>query len=80
MANKDRYEHLALEYAEKFGIISYKVIGNKMRFNQNYHNKEFICGKWINNPCTYQRILNLDTMQIDTIKLKRLQKDGWNNV
>lgn len=80
MTNKERYEQLAIEYAEKYGIISYRIIGNKMKFNQNYYNKEFIKGKWRNNPCTYQRVLDLDTMQLNTIKLKRLQKDGWNNI
>ena len=73
------YNDLAREHAERFGIVDYRVKGRYMIYNQNYHNKEFI-GKWVSKPCTYQRRVNLDTMEIETVKLKRLQKDGWANV
>lgn len=51
-----------------------------MIYNQNRRNKEFIGGKWVENPCTYQIKVNLDTMQTAALKLKRLRKDGWDNV
>lgn len=79
MNKKDIYEEKALQYSERYGITTYKVIGNKMIQNQNYYNNEFI-GKWIKKPCTYQRTVNLDTMETTSKKLQRLQKNGWNNV
>lgn len=78
ISNKD-YNQIALEYAEKYGIITYKVKDNYMIYNQNYKNSEFI-GKWVEKPYTMQRKVNLETMQTDSIKLKRVQKDGWDNV
>lgn len=77
--SKPDYEQKARFYAEKWGILSYRVKGNLMIFNQNYHSKEFL-GKWVDKPCTYQRVLNLDTNETTSKKLQRLQKDGWNNV
>lgn len=77
---KQVYEQKALQYAEHYGIITYKVTGNTMIYNQNYRNSECINGKWRDNPCTYQRRINLDTMETTTIKLKRLNKNGWDNV
>lgn len=74
MASKQDYESAAVFYAEKWGILSYKVKGNKMIFNQNY--KEDCFG----HCATYQRIFNLDTKVTETKKLQRLQKDGWQNV
>ena len=74
MASKQDYESAAVFYAEKWGILSYKVKGNKMIFNQNY--KEDCFGRC----ATYQRIFNLDTKVTETKKLQRLQKDGWHNV
>lgn len=76
----DYYTFKALCYAESKGIVSYRVKNNYMIFNQNYSNKECIGGSWVENPCTYQRAVDLDTGVVTTNKLQRLQKDGWNNV
>lgn len=73
------YEKLASIYAEKFGIVSYRVKGKYMIYNQNYNNSEYL-GKWVRNPCTYQRKVNLDTGEVESKKLQRVQKDGWYNV
>lgn len=79
MIMKEIYKQRALEYAEKYGIITYKVIGNKMIYNVNFYNSEFI-GKWVRKPCTMQRTVNLDTMEVTSKQLQRLQKNGWDNV
>lgn len=76
----DYYAFKALCYAESKGIVSYRVKNNYMIYNQNYSNKECIGGSWVENPCTYQRTVDLDSGVVTTKKLKRLQKDGWNNV
>ena len=51
-----------------------------MIYNQNRRNKEFIGGKWVENPCTYQRTINLDNGEESSKRLQRLQKNGWDNV
>ena len=79
MIMKEIYKQRALEYAEKYGIITYKVIGNKMIYNVNFYNSEFI-GKGVRKPCTVQIAVNLDTMEVTSKQLKRLQKNGWDNV
>lgn len=76
----DLYAQRALEYSEHYGIVTYKVVNNKMTFNQNYNNSEFIGGAWRRNPSTYRRTVNLDTFEVKTEKLQRLQKNGWDNV
>lgn len=80
MSKKEYYINKALKYAEYYGIITYRVKGSFMIYNQNRRNKEFIGGKWTENPCTYQIRVNLDTMRTEALKLKRLRKDGWDNV
>ena len=79
-SNKAKYDALALSYAEHYGILTYKVSGNLMIYNQNYQNNEFIGGRWQANPYTYQRTVNLDTMEVTTKKLQRMNKNGWDNV
>lgn len=74
----DLYAQRALEYSEHYGIVTY--VNNKMTFNQNYNNSEFIRGAWRRNPSTYRRTVNLDTFEVKTEKLQRLQKNGWDNV
>lgn len=73
------YDEIALAYAEKYDIILYKVKGRYMIYNQNYYNSEFI-GKCIRKSCTYQRTVTLDTMEVTSWQLQRMNKDGWNNV
>lgn len=80
MDKRGIYDDKALKYAEHYGIITYRVKGNTMIYNQNYNNTEFINGRWVSKPCTYQTIVNLDTGNELRNKLKRLQKDGWDNV
>ena len=80
MNKKDYYNNKALGYAEHYGILTYRVKGNLMIYNQNYNNTEFVGNKCVKNPCTYQRTINLDTGEETSKKLHRLQKDGWNNV
>lgn len=82
MSDCNYYESKALLYAEEYGILSYKVKGNIMIYNQNYNEggEVFVNGRWILRACTYQRLLNLDSGNTETKKLKRLQKDGWDNV
>lgn len=75
----DLYAQRALEYSEHYGIVTYKVVNNKMTYNQNYNNSECI-GVWKRNPCTYRRTVNLDTLEVKTEKLQRLQRNGWDNV
>ena len=74
------YNAKATEYAEKYGIITYKLQNNYMIFYQNYYNKECLGGKWVNKPCTYKRIVDLDTLNVESVQLKRLQKSGWDNI
>ena len=76
----DYYAFKALCYAENKGILKYRVKNSYMIFNQNYSNKECIGGSWVENPCTYQRTVDLDSGVVTTKKLQRLQKDGWSNV
>lgn len=45
------YDQLALEYAEKYGIINYKVINNEMVYYEYFPSE------------TYKAIVNLDTMK-----------------
>lgn len=45
------YDQLALKYAEKYGIIDYKVINNEMVYYEYLPNE------------TYKAIVNLDTMK-----------------
>lgn len=78
--NKVDYNNKALQYAEHYGIITYRVKGKYMIYNQNYNNSEFVNGKWTKNPCTYQRTINLETGEESSRKLGRMQKNGWDNV
>ena len=77
--NTDFYTQKALEYAEKYGIITYKVDGKYLIYNQNYNANEFK-GKWTRKPHTMQRRVDLDTMAVESRKLDRVQKNGWDNV
>lgn len=79
MSNKEYYNNVALQYAENYGIINYRVKGKCMVYNRNSYDKEFLGGKWVSKPTTYQRTVDLDTMQVTVRKLSRLQKNGWEN-
>ena len=68
------YEERALRWAEQYGIIEYKVQGNKMIYVQTY-------GGGYEKPYTMKSTINLDTMTTESrIKLKRLNRKGYYNV
>lgn len=68
------YEERALRWAEQYGIIEYKVQGNKMIYVQTY-------GGGCEKPYTVKSTINLDTMTTESrIKLKRLNRKGYYNV
>ena len=72
MINKN-YEEIALRYAERYGIIEYKVIKNIMRFNVSYP-------AYLGNPrYTIQHEINLDTGAEKTKQLKRFDSKGLHN-
>jgi len=58
------YEQKALEYAEEYGIIEYKVKNNLMI---KYHSFPY-------ERTTYKSIINLDTMKETRTRLKRYYK------
>lgn len=80
LRSKQDYELLARQYAEKYGIVTYKVSSNCMIYNQNYKNTEYNGKRYVSKPCTYRRTVNLDTGVTTTEKLQRLVKNGWDNV
>lgn len=45
MTKREYYEQKALEYAEHYGILTYRIKGSFMIYNQNRRNKEFLGGK-----------------------------------
>lgn len=59
---KKDYEHEALKYAEKFGIIDYQVQGNEMTWIDKNLDFNQECNGWV-------RSLNLDTNKIITTKI-----------
>jgi len=69
------YEQRAMLYAERYGIVAYDVVGNKMIYYKSYQ-------AYINNPrYTVKFVVNLDTMQSSGgIILKRYNKKGELNV
>lgn len=73
------YMSLATRYAEKYGIITFRVKKNLMIYNVNVRNTEYLGGKWVSKPYTVQRIVNLDTGKVSSVRLQRLQKNGWDN-
>lgn len=73
MSSKEKYNQRALEYAERYGIINYRVEGNNMIFNISYP-------AYLSNPrYTIQHKVNLDT-GVDTVRsLKRFDPKGLQN-
>lgn len=74
------YEKKARIYAERHGIISYKISGRFLIYYQNYNNNEFINGKWRKNPTTYKRTVDLANMTVKSEQLQRMNREGWKNV
>lgn len=66
----DAYEEKASMFAERYGIIEYKVKGNLMIYNVSYP-------AYLNNPrYTIQHIVNLDTGKEETKQLQRYDSKG----
>jgi hypothetical protein len=72
-----KYEHLALLYAEKYGIIEYTVKGSKMIYYVNY--KEYAHQVKNYKGDTYKAVVNLKTGEETRTLLKRYNPIGWNN-
>lgn len=48
----EKYEFRALRYAEKYGIIDYEVVGDRMKYTETYKNEG-----------TFTHIIDLDLMK-----------------
>jgi hypothetical protein len=68
-----KYKELALQYAEKYGIINYKLSGRYMTYIINFRLDSF------GSVATYKRKVNLDTLEVKTVRLKKYNPDGWKN-
>lgn len=68
------YAQKAICWAERYGIVKYRVKGNKMIYNRSYP-------AYLNEPAyTIQHTVNLDTMTEEhTKRLKRLDREGFYN-
>ena len=61
----------AISYAEKYGVLEYKIVGKSMVYYANY----------LNERITYKVTVNLETMKEKSRKaLKRYYKKGNMNV
>lgn len=67
------YEVRALNWAETYGIVSYKVNGCKMIYNISYP------AYLSNKAYTVQHIVDLRTMQESTRRLNRVDKSAYIN-
>lgn len=71
--NVKDYNELAIHFAEKYGIVEYRVKGNLMIYNKSYP-------AYLSNPrYTVQHCINLDTGKDTTKRLKRFDKNGYLN-
>lgn len=69
-----RYDSIALQYAERYGIITYKVKGNLMIFYKSYR-------AYLNNKAySVKHTINLTTGVETTKVLKKLVREGFQNV
>lgn len=73
------YELKAQRFAERYGIVDYDVVRNTMVYYDNHRGKEYVGGVLKFVSYTMKRTVNLDTGDIVSIRLKRLNKRGWNN-
>ena len=68
------YEERAIQWAERYGIVEYRVQGNKMIYVQTY-------GGGYEKPYTMKSTINLDTMTTESrVKLRRMSRKGYYNV
>lgn len=71
---KTDYTKKAIEYAEKFGIINYKIVGCCIVYVINF------CLYCDGTPASYRRKINLNNFAlVENTKLKRVYKKGWEN-
>jgi hypothetical protein len=66
MDQKER-EQIALQYAEKYGIVDYKINGNRMIYYANYP-------EYLNNPRYTIKV----TVRLNTLKEDRQKLTYWN--
>lgn len=67
------YELLARMYAERYGIVNYRVKGNTIIYNVSY-------SAYLSNPrYTIQHTVNLDNNSHTSKQLKRYDKQGIYN-
>lgn len=67
-------EQIALRWAENYGIINYKVEGNKMVYYKTYR-------KYLMNPAySMKHTINLDTGHELVEHCKRVVSSGYDNV
>lgn len=78
--NEVEYRLRAQQYAERFGIIKYHVSGNKMVYYDNHREVERVGNTFKKVAYTMKRIVNLDTGAETSQRLRRLNKEGWQNV
>lgn len=69
------YEQKAILFCEKYGIIKYRVNKNMLVFYKN-HPVDCMYTKYY----TVRHVVNLDTMNESTTILKKLNKEGFQNV
>lgn len=73
MIKSEYYKSRAIEYAEEYGIIEYRIKGNTMIYNVSYP-------KYLNQPrYTIQHIVNLDNFTSTTKTLQRYDSRGVYN-
>lgn len=63
----EQKEQIALEYAEKYGIIEYKVKGNRMIYYANYP-------EYLSEPRYTMKV----TVRLNTLKEERQRLTKWN--
>lgn len=63
----EQKEQIALEYAEKYGIIEYKVNGNRMIYYANYP-------EYLSEPKRTYKV----TVRLNTLKEERQLLKYWN--
>ena len=74
MSTKEEKDFLAREYAEKYGVIEYKVIGKWLIYYANYP-------KYLAEPRkTYKVMYNIRTGEEKRILLKRWNRKGNANM
>lgn len=74
------YRLRAQRYAERYGIIKYHVLGSKMVFYDNHREVERVGDTFKKVSYTMKRTVNLETGAETSQRLKRLNKEGWQNV